>query len=259
MTHISIITICFNNLTELIKTVHTVNIQTKEPFQHIIIDGSSNNDIKNWLESNIQPTYRAWHCQKDKGIYDAFNIGLHYVRGNIVQFLNSGDIFYNEQSLEFVYNFFEKNPAIHWSSANMMVNKFNANLIMGEPFDKKLLYRGMRKINHQTCFVKKILFDKYGGFNNYKIGMDYDFIVRIANENYGYLNEVIIEFDSTGISNNQYIKSLQDNILIYEKYHGLSLKCRLWQFRNKMLYYLFKYHFFKQFFIKKFSPNKTKK
>lgn len=259
LTNISIITICFNNLTELIKTIHTVNIQTKQPFQHIIIDGSSNNEIKNWLESTIHPTYREWHCQKDNGIYDAFNIGLKYVTGNIVQFLNSGDIFYDENSVEFVYNFFIQNPTINWCSAKVMMNKFNSNLIMGEPFDTNLLYRGMRKINHQTCFVKKKLFDKYGGFNNYKIGMDYDFIVRIAPENYGFLNEVIIEFDTSGISNNQYIKSLKDNILIYEKYHGFSIKCRLWQFRNKMLFYLFKFNFFSSFFVKKFSPNKTKK
>ena len=250
---ISIITICFNNLNELIKTIHSVNSQTLKPFQHIIIDGSSNNDIENWLESNTQPTFREWHCQKDKGIYDAFNIGLNHVTGNIVQFLNSADTLYNEYCIDIVSNFFKQNPTINWCSEKNRLNKYGTNLIMGEPFDKNLLYRGMRKINHQTCFVKKTLFDKYGGFNNYKIGMDYDFIARIPNENYGFINEVIIEFDTTGISHNQYLFALKETILIYEKYYGFSLKCRLWQFRNKILYFLFKFDFFKKLFVRKFK------
>lgn len=250
---ISIVTICFNNLSELIKTIQSVNIQSLKPFQHIIIDGSSNSEIKNWLDNNPQPNYREWHCQRDKGIYDAFNIGLKHVTGNIVEFLNSGDIFSNPNVISIVEEFFINNPAISWCSAKFKVYKYNEYLEMGEAFDKKLLFRGMRKINHQTCFVLKTLFDKHGGFENYKVGMDYDFIARIANENYKFINEVLVEYDNTGNSNILYLKGLRDTIIIYEKYYGFSLKCRLWQFRNKILYFLFKYDFFKKLFIRKFK------
>lgn len=249
---ICIITICFNNLKELIKTIESVNIQTVKPFQHIIIDGSKNFEIKNWLDQNSQPNFREWHCQNDNGIFDAFNIGLSYVKGNIVEFLNSGDIFYNKNSLKLVIDFFNLNTTIQWCSAKFVTQRFNTTITLGEPFDKKLLYRGMRKINHQTCFVKKELFDKYGGFNNYKIGMDYDFINRIVNENYAFLDEILIEFDANGVSNNQYIRSLKDNINIFEKYNGFSLKCRLWQFRNTIIYYFLKSSFFKYLFKKKY-------
>ena len=55
---ISVVTICFNNLDELIRTCHAVDSQTKMPFEHWIIDGSSTPAIEEWLENNSQPQYR---------------------------------------------------------------------------------------------------------------------------------------------------------------------------------------------------------
>ena len=73
---ISIITICYNNLQELLTTLASVDRQSVTPYEHWIIDGSSDNEIKNYLQINIQPTYRKWISEKDNGIADAFNKGL---------------------------------------------------------------------------------------------------------------------------------------------------------------------------------------
>ena len=76
MEQLSVITISFNNLKELQQTCDSVDYQTLHPFEHCIIDGSSNNEISEWLSNTVQPVYRKWICERDKGISDAFNKGI---------------------------------------------------------------------------------------------------------------------------------------------------------------------------------------
>jgi len=52
MEQLSVITISFNNLKELQQTCDSVDHQTLPPFEHYIIDGSSNNEISEWLNNH---------------------------------------------------------------------------------------------------------------------------------------------------------------------------------------------------------------
>ena len=80
---ISVITICFNNLKEVINTCTSVDKQLDMPFEHIIVDGSNNSEIADYLANNPQPKYRKWLSEKDKGIADAFNKGIKRALGNV--------------------------------------------------------------------------------------------------------------------------------------------------------------------------------
>jgi hypothetical protein len=113
------------------------------------------------------------------------------------------------------------------------------SVIIGKPFEKKKLYRGMRSTFHPTMFVKKELFEKYGVFDtSLKIAMDYDFLLRIADEKFLFLNFPLVSFDPGGVSNTKYLDSLKEGRQCYEKYHGKSFKLWIWQLRLKFLYYL---------------------
>jgi glycosyltransferase involved in cell wall biosynthesis len=59
-------------------------MQEQKPFEHLIINGSTTPDIKNYLENNPQPSYRRWINEKDHGISDAFNKGVVNATGDIV-------------------------------------------------------------------------------------------------------------------------------------------------------------------------------
>ncbi|MEO5581423.1 MAG: glycosyltransferase, partial [Saprospiraceae bacterium] len=95
MNRISIITICYNNKTELVNTLDSIDSQSLRPYEHWIIDGSTNSDINDYLNSSPQASYRYWVFERDKGISDAFNKGIHHCKGEIIQFLNSGDRLYS--------------------------------------------------------------------------------------------------------------------------------------------------------------------
>lgn len=239
MNGISVITICFNNLADLQKTCKSVDAQTVTPEEHWIINGSTSSDIANWLLNTPQPAFRKWLNEPDKGIADAFNKGIHRATQPITHLLNSGDIYASNDVLASVTDFFSENPTISWISGNIELTRSGEKVVVGKPFERSKLYRGMRSISHPTWFVKREVYDRVGGFKSaYKIAMDYDLMCRLANESYQYLPKTIAIFDDTGISSSQYLRSLEESRKVYESYFGSSFKLTLWQFRLRLLHYL---------------------
>lgn len=246
---ISVITICFNNIADLQKTCHSIDCQLLLPSEHIIINGSTTNEIADWLNDHPQPGFRKWVNERDYGIADAFNKGIQRASFSITHLLHAGDVYDSMKVIELVNAYFLANNSVQWISGNIELVRGGERVIVGKPFDKNKLYRGMRSVAHPTWFVKKEVYDRVGLFNlNYSIGMDYDLMCRIKDEPYGYMNETLAVFDDTGISTTSYIDSLKENIIIYESYFGYSLLCRLWQFRLKSLHALLQTNFGKQLF-----------
>jgi glycosyltransferase involved in cell wall biosynthesis len=239
MPTIAIITICFNNIEELKATCQSVDMQDEKPYEHWIIDGSKNDTIKNYLQAIIQPSYRKWICEPDNGIADAFNKGIKNATGEYIQFLNSGDILYNEKILEKIQTTLVQNPTSKWLHGQLQMQRGGQRVIIGKPFDATKVYRGMRSTFHPTMFVHENLFAKYGNFSqSYKIAMDYDFLVRIRAEQFTFVAQPIAIFDDTGVSSNNYLASLKEMEIIYTSYCGKSFKLKVWQLRLKFLHYL---------------------
>ncbi len=239
MNSISVITICFNNLAELQKTCASVDRQTRVPDEHWVINGSTTNEIAEWLEQTPQPSYRKWINERDKGIADAFNKGIARANGEVTHLLNSGDVYASEDVISCVMDVFERSPTVQWTSGNIQMTRAGKQVLVGKPFEKSKLYRGMRSVSHPTWFVKKQVYDRIGLFKSeYKIAMDYDLMCRIADEPYAYINKPIAVFDDTGVSNTQYLNSLKENRRVYESYFGFSPKLVAWQVRLKVLHHL---------------------
>lgn len=247
--NISIITICYNNLEELKKTMYSVDQQIFLPCEHFIVDGSTNSMINNYLSQIQLPFYREWKTESDKGIADAMNKGIRESKGNIILILNAGDELYDESVLKKINTTFEKNSNIQWLHGKYMIQRSGHWIIIGKPFDKKKLYRGMRSVCHQTMYVRKELYDKYGLYDeNERIAMDYDFVCRICKEKNFFLSIPLAKFAPQGISTIKYIESLKSGKRIYTKYFGFSIKLLLWQIRLKILYYLLQTKFGKTLF-----------
>ncbi len=196
---ISIITICFNNLDDVKRTCASVDMQALKPYEHIIIDGSTKPDIKNYLDSTPQPPYRKWICERDNGISDAFNKGIRNAKGEITTLLNSGDTLYDATVLEKVA---------------------------------------------ATMYVRKELYDRHGMFDtSLKLAMDYDFLCRIADEKFTFIDYPLATFDPTGVSSTGYIKAMKESYAQYRKYYGHSLKQTLWGWRLTAMHHLLESNF----------------
>lgn len=239
MHRISIITICFNNREDVISTIESVDFQSVPPFEHLIIDGSTDPAIRTYLETTPQPPYRRWISERDKGISDAFNKGILNAAGDLIVMLNSGDRLYDPSALDIVSQTFAGNPGLQWLHSRYELHRGHTWIIIGKPFDRSKAYRGMRSICHQTMFVRKELHQKHGLYDlDLKIAMDYDFLLRIENEKFVFLQQPLVKFAPAGTSSVHYLRSLDEIRKIYTRYHGKSIWLELWQLRLRFLYHL---------------------
>jgi glycosyltransferase involved in cell wall biosynthesis len=96
---LSIITVNFNNLNGLKRTIDSVFTQSWKGFEYIVIDGGST-DGSAELISELSMAFSYSVSEPDKGIYNAMNKGLKAASGEYVYFLNSGDYLSDSGVLE---------------------------------------------------------------------------------------------------------------------------------------------------------------
>ena len=111
---LSIITINYNNLSGLKRTIDSVFKQSFQDYEWIVIDGGSTDGCKELIEQN-QEHFAFWCSEHDNGIYNAINKGLAHATGDYVQFLNSGDWLYENNTLEKVFTHIDDQYDIYYA------------------------------------------------------------------------------------------------------------------------------------------------
>lgn len=200
MLKLTIITINYNNLEGLKRTVESVVNQTWQEFEYIIIDGGSSDGSAEYIESQKEH-FDYWVSEPDKGIYNAMNKGIVKATGEYLLFLNSGDHLYSDRVLE----------QNHKSIAGHNIIYFNLQVIdKTETFIKKypdeLLFSFFINDNlpHVATFIKASLFDKVGMYDeSLKIVSDWKFFVESVckfNSSYIRIDETLTTFYLDGLS-----------------------------------------------------------
>jgi len=95
---ISVVTVCFNDLSGLKTTKESVLKQGGCDYEWIVVDGGSNDGSADYL-SSLGPQV-IFISEPDNGIYDAMRKGLRLASRPYILFLNAGDEFLNSESLD---------------------------------------------------------------------------------------------------------------------------------------------------------------
>lgn len=219
---VTIITVCRNARDTIEKTIQSVLSQDYNNIEYIIIDGKSTDntlEIINKYKSKITKTI----SESDKGIYDAMNKGIKISKGMIINFLNSGDYYYNNNTISYVVRKFEKvNTDIIYGDA-ILYDEYGNIKKIHKNVDSISLARWA--ICHQAIFVKKSIFKKYGNFNiKYKINSDYEWLLRCIIKNKCkslYVDKIIVNYLMGGLSETSLYKFYSERIKISLSYHGV--------------------------------------
>ncbi|MDC3019738.1 glycosyltransferase [Prochlorococcus sp. AH-736-E15] len=105
---ITIITVTLNAKSDLLKTISSVQNQNYRNFEHIIKDADSTDGTR---EINFDAYDNIFfYSNKDKGTYDGMNIAFRFAKGDLVMFLNAGDVLFDNNVLNLINNNFLNNP-----------------------------------------------------------------------------------------------------------------------------------------------------
>ncbi|WP_305140405.1 glycosyltransferase, partial [Paramuribaculum intestinale] len=121
----SIITVSYNAVGDIERTVRSVMEQDFRDFEYLIIDGASKDGTPK-KAAEITGRYDDINVtiisEPDSGIYDAMNKGLDRAVGEYLIFLNAGDAFHDTDTLSVLSRAIESNnlPGIVYGQTDIV-------------------------------------------------------------------------------------------------------------------------------------------
>lgn len=209
----SIITINYNNKEGLRKTIESVVNQTCQDFEYIVIDGGSTDgsiDIIRKYADRID----YWVSEPDKGIYNAMNKGILQAHGEYLNFMNSGDCFYDVYVLEAIIPYLDSDivSGKNYVEGNGIQGYFKDDITLIDFFQGTL--------PHQASFIKHDLFVESLYDEKLKIIADWKFFVEaliFKNCTFHNLDILVCLFNPDGISSNSDELRSQEGLIVFHE------------------------------------------
>lgn len=213
---ITVITVVFNEVGSIEKTMLSVLNQTYDNVEYIIVDGGSTDgtlDIIRQYDHAID----YWVSEKDAGIYDAMNKGIQLALGAWVNFMNSGDLFYTNLTLERIVFHFRKKFSIVYGDVKAFSKRHHFNeMKISRPVTAKNLIMKL-PICHQATFFSIKAFKEVGLYETkYKICGDHDWLLKalIAGHHAKYVHQCIALNNKDGVSSVSLFKLQRERLNI---------------------------------------------
>jgi glycosyltransferase involved in cell wall biosynthesis len=220
--NISIITPTFNSEKTLSQTLDSVLNQSELPYEHIIIDGLSNDRTLQILENyKLEAPYNVIiRSESDKGIYDAMNKGIDLSTGDVVGIINSDD-WYEENAFAAVNEIYKESPGgvyygilRHWlDGKEFYIDRVNPQFL------------AKRMVLHPSTFVSKIVYEEYGQFEiNLKYSADLELFIRyyISKVAFYPMENIIANFRIGGASS--CYKAALETLSVRKRYGMINRK-----------------------------------
>lgn len=235
MPKLSIITINLNNLPGLQKTMQSVLEQKFTDYEYIIIDGGSTDGSKEYIAQHSNKL-AYWVSEMDKGIYNALNKGIAHTNGKYCMFLNSGDFLLNEEVLKDSFEIILQQEADIYYGDILLEFENGEQTIQQHAPVLDLNFLEKRTLNHQASFIKRILFDELGNYNEkYGLVADYAFYLNafLKGKDFWYINKVMVHYKRDGISSRQMELYMQQMKQVWKEMVPLPVEKLLHE--NKLL------------------------
>ncbi len=227
---VSVITVCYNAQKTIRKTLESVLAQSFRPLQYILVDGKST-DCTLAIINEYQEQFKRNHIEmiivseKDTGIYNAMNKGVHYATGEWILYMNADDYFYGKDALLSIAKY---------------INDSKIDIIYGDEYiydhngDGFINKRGqdISAINrtlpfcHQSSLVRKKWLFIHPFEEKYKIVSDYEFFLFCFKNNavFKYCDTVIAAYFKEGTSRKMFKTAIDESFEVKGKYGIINSK-----------------------------------
>lgn len=223
----SIIIPSFNAENTILTALESILQQTFKNFEIRIVDGLSTDKTLEIIRG-IDDNRIIVHSDKDKGIYDAMNKGIHYAQGEWLYFIGSDDYLYNKDVLQTLFQTLNK-AKNHVLYGNVLIKGNTGWATDGQVYNGEYSFQKLLKSNicHQSMFYRRsfILKNQLEYDLKYPISSDWDFNIacRLLSK-FTFINTIVAVFNAGGISSG---KSISEPFLeerkvkyahLYQKY-----------------------------------------
>lgn len=214
----TIVTVVYNAVSDLNKTLESVKQQSFKNYDYVIIDGASTDGTAELIKEN-EHLFSYWLSEKDKGIYDAMNKGIAKAQGQYLLFLNAGDVLADDNVL--------KNISDNINDNDYSIVCGDAAFVYSDgKLRKRRAYKSYCKMAtaHQSIFYKRELFEKYGCYDSVlRHSSDLEFWLRVFSAEKEKiicvpLTVSINNFD--GVSNMRWDISYKEGLIAFWRYRS---------------------------------------
>ena len=168
---ISIVTPVYNGLPQIRRTLESLARQSV-PFEHIVMDACSP-DGTGAAASEYQGRYNLTVVSEpDEGFYDAIAKGFARTQGNVMAWLNAGDV-YMPSTLSLVEWIFDTHPEVDWITGIPAYCYEEKDAVCTEPiipvYSQAVIRRGWHNgywlphLQQESMFWRRSLWERAGG------------------------------------------------------------------------------------------------
>jgi len=221
---ISVVTVVFNDVARLEKTILSVLDQSYANLEYIVIDGGSTDGSIEIIKS-YENRISYWVSENDDGIYDAMNKGISKSTGSFINFMNAGDSFYSRDTI---------NNSFHSVSQDdlAVIDVMYGNHFVDSVGSKREVKpKGIHKIKmgSQFCHQSAFIATEYHKKNRYNIrnsiAADFEFFYNAytLGRRFEYIDETISIIAPGGVSDLNRVASIVSWWNVVEKHTCINL------------------------------------
>ena len=220
----SIITVCYNAEATLEDTIQSVISQTYHHVEYIIVDGASKDrtmDIVNRYRDRIAVVV----SDPDKGLYDAMNKGIRLATGDYLCFLNAGDSFHEDDTLQQMVHSIHtlQLPDVLYGETELVDHEGHFLRMRRLQAPEHLTWKSFRQgmlVCHQAFFPRRNLVMPYD--LRYRFSADFDWCIKIMKKSKVLHNThlTLIDYLAEGMTTRNHQASLKERFRIMARHYG---------------------------------------
>lgn len=210
---VSIITVVFNAEDHIKKTLKSIVNQTYRNIEVIVVDGKSTDNTLNIVDEFHGHNIRIL-SEPDKGIYDAMNKGIELSAGDYIAFLNAGDEYCDNDTIEKLFQHVNDEDLVYGDYVAILGR--NTQYKKANLFSSRSLHKNLTSIVcHQSLFIKRKIAPLYNIQYKLKGELDWYFnILNIEKIKYLKVNIPIVYYLRGGVSDQKCVSDFKEMIAV---------------------------------------------
>lgn len=220
----SVITVCYNAQAVIEDTIQSVISQTYHHVEYIIIDGASKDHTLN-IVNRYRDRITTVVSEPDKGLYDAMNKGIQLATGDYLCFLNAGDSFHEDDTLQRMAHSIREPqlPDVLYGETELVDHEGHFLRMRRLSTPETLTWKSFRQgmlVCHQAFFPRR---DRVVPYDlRYRYSADFDWCIRIMKQSKVLHNThlTLIDYLAEGLTTRNQQDSLKERFRIMVKHYG---------------------------------------